>query len=115
MLLVRPIHEPEFLSEHHLGVETHITRDDVKAGYEKYIPFVFGVHLPYKGVNLASPEREIRQNGLDFVKSAADKAVCYPVDRVVMHPCGIMSLNGEACGEYGFLIDSLREIADHLA
>ena len=51
MLLVRPIHEPDFLSKHHLGVETHITRDDVKEGYEKYLPFVHGVHLPYKNVN----------------------------------------------------------------
>lgn len=115
MLLVRPIHEPDFLSKYGLGVETHITRDDVKEGYEKYLPFVHGVHLPYKNVNFASPDETVRRNGLDFVKCAADEAVKYPVDRVVMHPCGIMSINGETCGEYGFLIDSLRETADYLA
>ena len=115
MLLVRPIHEPDFLSKYNLGVETHITRDDVKEGYEKYLPYVLGVHLPYKNVNFASPDENIRRNGLEFVKRAADEAVRYPVDRVVMHPCGIMSFNGEKSGEYGFLIDSLREIADYLA
>lgn len=115
MLLVRPIHEPEFLTAHSLGVETHITRDDVKEGYEKYLPFVHGVHLPYKDVNFAATDENLRQQGLTFVKSAADKAAEYPVDRVVMHPCGIMSINGENTGVYGKLIDSLREIADYLA
>lgn len=115
MLLVRPIHEPEFLSKYNLGVETHITRDDVKAGYEKYLPYVHGVHLPYKDVNFAAIDENLRQQGLDFVKRAADEAVKYPVDRVVMHPCGVMSKNGEKCGIYGKLVDSLREIADHLA
>ena len=115
MLLVRPIHEPEFLTRYSLGVETHITRDDVKENYERLIPFVHGVHLPYKDVNFASPDENIRQKGLGFVKCAADEAVKYPVDRVVMHPCGIMSSQGEKTGEYGKLIDSLREIADYLA
>lgn len=115
MLLVRPIHDPDFLSQHSLGVETHITRDDVLEGYEKYIPFVHGVHLPYRGVNFASPDETIRQQGLEFVKRAADKAVLYPVDRVVMHPCGVMSEKGVTTGVYEKLIDSLREIADYLA
>ena len=86
MLLVRPIHEVDFLSRYSLGVETHITRDDVKENYERYIPFVHGVHLPYKEVNFASPDENIRQKGLEFVKRAADEAAIYPVDRVVMHP-----------------------------
>ena len=115
MLLVRPIHEPDFLRRYSLGVETHITRDDILEGYEKYLPYVHGVHLPYKGVNLAATDETVRQKGLEFVKCAADAAVRYPVDRVVMHPCGIMSANGEKCGDYGKLIDSLREIADYLA
>ena len=115
MLLVRPIHDPAFLAAHSLGVETHITRDDVLDGYEKYLPFVHGVHLPYKNVNFAAIDETVRQQGLAFVKSAADKAVKYPVDRVVMHPCGIMSSNGETTGCYGKLVDSLREIADYLA
>ena len=115
MLLVRPIHDPSFLSAHSLGVETHITRDDILDGYERYIPFVHGVHLPYKNVNFAALDAKERQDGLTFVKNAADKAVLYPVDRVVMHPCGIMSIGGEKCGEYCYLIDSLREIADYLA
>ncbi|MBE6391214.1 MAG: sugar phosphate isomerase/epimerase [Lentisphaerae bacterium] len=115
MLLVRPIHDPDFLSRYSLGVETHITRDDVLDGYDRYIPFVHGVHLPYKGVNFASLDETERQKGLELVKRAADVAVRYPVDRVVMHPCGIMSINGEKCGEYGKLIDSLGEIADYLA
>ena len=115
MLLVRPIHEPEFLSKYNLGVETHITRDDVKEEYEKYLPFVHGVHLPYNGGNFAAIDENLRQKGLEFVKRAADEAVKYPVDRVVMHPCGLMSINGEETGCYGKLIDSLREIADYLA
>ena len=115
MLLVRPIHDPAFLAAHKLGVETHITRDDVLDGYEKYLPFVHGVHLPYKEVNFAAIDENIRQKGLEFVKRAADEAVKYPVDRVVMHPCGIMGIHGEKTGVYGKLIDSLREIADYLA
>ncbi|MBO5822727.1 MAG: hypothetical protein J6R86_06920, partial [Lentisphaeria bacterium] len=70
------------MSKHHLGVETHITRDDVKEGYEKYLPYVYGVHLPYKEVNFASHDETIRRKGLEFVKCAADEAVRYPVDRV---------------------------------
>lgn len=115
MLLVRPIHDPDFLSSHSLGVETHVTRDDVLEGYEKYIPFVHGVHLPYNGVNFASVDEAERQRGLAFVKIAVDTGSRYPVDRFVMHPCGIMSIKGEKTGEYGFLIDSLREIADYAA
>lgn len=115
MLLVRPIHEPSFLEKYSLGVETHITRDDLLDGYEKYIPFVHGVHLPYKNVNFAAIDENERQQALAFVKRAADKALLYPVDRVVMHPCGTMSSGGEKVGEYGNLIDSLREIADYLA
>ena len=115
MLLVRPIHTPEFLTANSLGVETHITRNDIQPGYEKYLPFVHGVHLPYKDVNFAAFDDTIRQNSLSFVKRAADKAAAYPVDRVVMHPCGVFSWQGETVGKYEIMIDSLREIADYLA
>lgn len=115
MLLVRPIHDPEFLEKYSLGVETHINRDDIKPDYEKYLPFVHGVHLPYNGVNLASPDEAERSRGVEYVKTAIDKAVQYPVDRVVMHPCGIMSEEGRKTGEYGKLVDSLRDVAGYAA
>ena len=47
MLLVKAMHAPEFLTAHHLGVEIHITRDDVKENFAQYIPFIGGIHLPY--------------------------------------------------------------------
>lgn len=115
MLLVRPIHEPSFLEKYSLGVEAHINRDDIKPDYAKYLPFVHGIHLPYHEVNLASLEESERKRGLEYVKKAIDKAITYPVDRAVMHPCGIMSIEGKKTGEYGRLVDSLREIADYAA
>ena len=115
MLLVRPIHDPEFLRLHQLGVETHITRDDIKEGYEKYIPFVHGVHLPYKDINLADIDPDKRRSGVEHIKKCVETGSRYPVDRMVMHPCGILSLRGETCGTYAPLIDCLREIADFMA
>lgn len=115
MLLVRPIHDPEFLAGNALGVELHINRDDVKAGFEKYIPFVHGIHLPYAGVNLAANDAACRAAGVEYIKKAVKKGCAYPVDRMVMHPCGILSAAGDGVGSYGFLIDSLREIADFMA
>ena len=115
MLLVRPIHEPDFLSRYELGVETHITRDDIKEGYEKYIPFVHGVHLPYKDVNLAAFDPEERRAGVEHIKKCVETGRRYPVDRMVMHPCGTLSFQGVECGTYEPLIDCLREIADFMA
>ena len=45
MLLVRPIHDPDFLSRYSLGVETHITRDDVLAVYEVMKKNQYGQYL----------------------------------------------------------------------
>ncbi|MBR1952275.1 MAG: TIM barrel protein [Lentisphaeria bacterium] len=115
MLLVRPIHEPEQLKCYELGVETHITRDDIKEGYEKYIPFVHGVHLPYKDVNLAAFDPEERRAGVEHIKKCVETGCRYPVDRMVMHPCGTLSFQGVECGTYEPLIDCLREIADFMA
>lgn len=115
MLLVRPIHDPEQLKCYNLGVETHITRDDIKEGYEKYIPFVHGVHLPYKDINLAAYDPEERRAGVEHIKKCVETGCCYPVDRMVMHPCGVLSFQGVPCGTYEPLIDSLREIADFMA
>ena len=115
MLLVRPIHDVAFLARYDLGVETHITRDDVKEGYEKYIPFVHGVHLPYKDINLAAFDPAERRAGIDHIKKCVETGCRYPVDRMVMHPCGVLSFQGEPCGTYGPLVDSLREIADFMA
>jgi sugar phosphate isomerase/epimerase len=115
MLLVRPIHEPEFLSQYELGVETHITRDDIKEGYEKYIPFVHGVHLPYKDVNLAAFDPEERRAGVEHIKKCVETGSRYPVDRMVMHPCGTLSFQGVECGTYAPVVDCLREIADFMA
>jgi sugar phosphate isomerase/epimerase len=115
MLLVRPIHEVDFLKAHNLGVETHITRDDVKENYERYIPYVHGVHLPYNGINLAAYDPKERQAGVEHLKKCVEIGSVYPVDRMVMHPCGVLSFKGEDLGTYEPMIDCLREIADFMA
>ncbi len=115
MLLVRPIHSPEFLTAHALGVETHITRDNVQPSHEPYIPFVRGIHLPYAGLNLAALDEAKRKESLQLMKNAVIQGAAYQIDRMVMHPCGVLILEGKTVGCYDNLIKSLREIAAFMA
>lgn len=115
MLLVKAMHAPEFLTARNLGVEIHITRDDVKDDFAQYIPFVGGIHLPYSGVNLAAFDESTRRAGIDKVKRCIDAALQYHIDTMVMHPCGIFYKDKTEVGKYPLLIDSLRELADFAA
>jgi sugar phosphate isomerase/epimerase len=114
-ILVRPIHTTEFLRRHDLGVEAHIGRYDALDNWEQYIPFVQAVHLPYVECNLGAIGDEKRAGSIAFIKAAMDTASRYPVDRMVMHVCGIESKDGEIIGEYSHLIDSIRDLASHAA
>ena len=115
MLLTCPVQTPEFLSAHNLGVEVHITRDDIRPEWNQYIPFVHGVHLPYNKLNLAALDDAHRTRSVDAICSAIDTGCAYGVDRMVMHACGIESDHGEPTGTYERLIDSIRALADYAA
>ena len=69
-LLVRPIHSIRFLVENNLGVEAHIGRYDTRPGWADYVPFVDGVHLPYKGCNLAATDDTHRERSIRTLKQA---------------------------------------------
>ncbi|OQA87873.1 MAG: Xylose isomerase-like TIM barrel [Lentisphaerae bacterium ADurb.Bin242] len=115
MLLTRPLHSPEFLKAHHLGVEAHIGRYDRLPGWEQYIPFVHGVHLPYAGYNLAAIDAEMRLGSIAALKAAIDEGCRYPVDRMVIHTIGIRHQHGVTVGDYELLIRSFRELAAYAA
>lgn len=115
MLLVKPIHRPEFLRANDLGVEMHITHDDLKENFSSYLPFVGGIHLPYSGINLAAVDKNYRQASLEKLKNSIKSALQYHIDTMVFHPCGIFSQDQQQVGEYPLLIDSLRKIADFAA
>jgi len=114
-LLVRPIHSIPFLTEHGLGVEAHLGRYDLLPTWPAYIPFVRGVHLPYSGCNLAALDDAHRERSIQTLKTAIDGAAPYPVDRLVMHICGIESDDGVVVGSYDRLIAALQELASHTA
>lgn len=115
MLLICPVHTTQFLTEYNLGVEAHIGRYDALDGWDKYIPFVHGVHLPYSGFNLAAFDDELRQKSIDGVKAAIDIGAQYPVNHMVMHTMGIESYDGVSLGNYERMIDGIRIIADYAA
>lgn len=115
MLLICPVHTPEFLTECGLSVEAHIGRYDALPNWEQYIPFVGGVHLPYKGLNLASLDDTLRRDSIAATKAAIDVGMQYPVNRMVMHTMGIESRDGEALGTYERMIEGIRDIADYAA
>lgn len=115
MLLVKAMHAPEFLARHTLQVEIHITRDDVKDDFARYIPFVGSIHLPYTNINLSARDEATRHNGVEKIKNCIKTALQYNARIMTMHPCGVFSKASEELGEYGFLIDSLRDIADFAA
>lgn len=113
MLLTCPVQTPEFLTAHNLGVEVHITRDDIRPEWSQYIPFVGGVHLPYNKLNFAALDDAQRLFSIDTVKEAIDTGCRYGIESMVLHPCGMESSHGEPAGTYDRMIDSLRALADY--
>ncbi|MBQ9336307.1 MAG: sugar phosphate isomerase/epimerase [Lentisphaeria bacterium] len=111
MLLTRPIHSAAFLKAHGLGVEAHTDRPL----REDLVPLVFGVHLPYAGLNLAALDETLRRRSVLALKDALLEGIRFPVDRMVVHSCGIGSENGIRVGDYGLLVESFRELADFAA
>ena len=110
-LLTRPIHSVEFLKAHDLGVEAHIGRPLP----EELVPLVHGVHLPYTGLNLAALDETKRLESIQAIKNAILEALGFPVDRMVIHTCGIATENGVRTGDYDLMIQSFRELADFAA
>lgn len=115
MMLICPVHTPQFLEECGLFVEAHIGRYDALPNWEQYVPFVGGVHLPYKGANLAALDDTCRRDSIAAVKAAIDEGCRYSVDRMVMHTMGIESRNGETLGTYERMIEGIGELADYAA
>lgn len=113
MLLICPVHTNEFLTKHNLGVEAHIGRYDALPDWDRYIPFVGGVHLPYTDCNLAALDDNRRLTSIEKIKAAIDVGVKYPVDRMVMHIIGIVEQDGVTVGTYDRVIDSIGKIADY--
>jgi sugar phosphate isomerase/epimerase len=112
MLLVCPDHTPEFLSKHNLGIEAHIGRSEQIPEWEKLVPFVHGVHLPYAHLNLAALDDELRKTSIEKIKEAIAIGCQYPVDKMVMHTVGIEVWGGGIIGSYERMIDGMRELAD---
>ena len=115
MLLICPCHTSEFLTEHNLGVEAHIGRYDKLPGWDRYVPFVHGVHLPYANLNLASFDDDLRKHSVESVKAAMDIGCQYPVDRMVMHTMGIETKGEDIVGSYERMIDGIQQLADYAA
>ncbi|MBO5453941.1 MAG: sugar phosphate isomerase/epimerase [Clostridia bacterium] len=113
MLLICPVHTPEFLEKYSLGVEAHIGRYDKLPNWEQYISFTHGVHLPYAGLNLAAIDDNLRLRSIEATKIAIDMGCRYPVGKMVMHTMGIESLDGEPLGTYERLIEGIRELAEY--
>lgn len=115
MLLTCPVQTTEFLSAKGLGVEVHIGRDDVRPGWEQYIPFVGGVHLPYAKLNLAALDADLRNNSIQAIQDAMDTGSRYGIPYMVMHTCGTESSEFQQVGSYRNLIDSIGTLADYAA
>ncbi|MBR6765549.1 MAG: hypothetical protein IKM06_03595, partial [Clostridia bacterium] len=98
MLLVCPCHRSEFLIKNGLGVEAHIGVSEKIEDWDRYIPFVKGIHLPYAHLNLAALDDELRKTSIIKVKEAIDEGAKYPVDRMVMHTMGIEVWGGGVIG-----------------
>ena len=111
MLLVRPIHSAAFLKAHDLGVEVH-TDCPVP---EELLPFVFGVHLPFTGLNLAALDETLRRQSIQVLEDSILAGLRFPVDRMVIHSCGIETDDGVRVGDYEILIRSFRELAEFSA
>ena len=111
MLLTRPIHSAAFLKAHGLGVEVHTDRPVP----EELLPFVFGVHLPYTGLNLAALDETLRRRSIQELEDSLLAGSRFHVDRVVIHSCGIETDDGVRVGDYENLIRSFRELAEFSA
>ena len=75
-MLICPNYTSEFLTKSNLGVEAHITVSDKLEDWERYIPFVKGVHLPYAHLNLAAFDDTLRQNSIDKIKESIVLFIC---------------------------------------
>ena len=115
MLLTRPCHSVEFMEKYEAYVETHIFRTEKQPDFEQYVPYIYGVHLPYAGLNLAAIDEEHRRASVARVKEAIDVGCQYPTDYFVMHPTGYEVIQNKIVGEYEFLIPSIIEIAEYAA
>ncbi len=115
MYLVRPIHSIAFLEAQGLGVEAHIGRYDTRPGWESYVPFVGGVHLPYAGCNLASFDADERERSLRIILNGIETGRRYPVDRMVVHTAAFERQGDVRVGDYELMIGSFRRLADHAA
>lgn len=113
MYLTRPVHTPDFLSKYDIGIEYHITRHDAQPNWEQYIPFVYGIHLPYSGRNLAALDDTLRRQSIESVKATIDVGAQFPIDRMVMHSMGIHVKDGQVVGSYERMIDGIAELADY--
>ena len=111
MLLTRPIHSAVFLKAHDLGVEAHTDRPLP----DELVPLMFGVHLPYGGLNLAALDESLRLHSIQVLEDALSEGIRFPVDRMVVHSCGIELDNGIRVGDHDLLVKSFRELADFAA
>lgn len=112
-MLICPNYTSEFLEKNNLGVEAHINSSDKLPDWERYIPFVKGVHLPYAHLNLAAFDDELRQNSINKIKECIDIGLKYPVNKMVMHTLGIETWGEGTLGNYERMIDGMRDIADY--
>ena len=113
MLLVCPCHTANFLEKNNLGIEAFIGRSDQVPDWDRLIPFVHGIHLPYAHLNLAAFDDELRNNSISALKAAIDEGCKYPVDKMVMHTIGIELWGGGPIGNYERMIDGIKEICDY--
>lgn len=116
MFLTRPCHSKEFMEKYECYVETHVFSTELQPDYKQYEPYIFGVHLPYRNMNLAAIDEEWRRKSVEYIKSAIDFAAeNYSAEHYVMHPTGYEVYRDKIIGYYEYLIPSLIEIADHAA
>jgi len=112
MLLVNAIFDVDFLKKHQLYVELGIDENADWSKFEIYQPYVRTIHLPYDALNLAARNAAERRRSIEVFKDIIHRAAIFDARTMILHPCGVFSFKGEDVGEYGFLIDSLRELAD---
>lgn len=115
MLLASAIFEPDFLDKHDLFVELGVEENSNWNESCTLQNYVRTIHLPYDNINLAARDNSNRRRSIDVIKNLAARCTVFDARTMVLHPCGVFSFKGEDLGEYGLLIDSLREIADFMA
>jgi len=115
MLLASAVFDVDFLQKHDLGVELYIAEDADWSKFDIYRDLVKTIHLPYSDLNLAAFNEQERRRSINVVKDVVNRSGVFKVDTMVLHPCGVFSLNGKTLGEYDRLISSLQELADFMA